>query len=58
VLHPNYKLKLQQKIILDPFDPSFQNTYIQVKNEHSGSFYSMRIIPFRGYNSYQFKKGL
>lgn len=43
---------------MDPMDISYRNTLIAAKNELTGVEYSLRIIPFRSYNSIEFKKGL
>lgn len=39
-------------------DGSFSNTMIAAKNDVTGVEYSLRIIPFKSYNSAVFKKGL
>jgi hypothetical protein len=39
-------------------DDGYSNTLISVKNDVTGVEYSLRVIPFRSYNSAEFKKGL
>jgi hypothetical protein len=45
-------------MLVDPLNPAYYNTYIAVTNESQKIEYSMRVIPFKGYNSHVFKKGL
>jgi hypothetical protein len=54
----NYKLDILSRIVLDPIDPSFSNTLISVKNDVTGVEFSLRTIPFKSYNSAEFKKAL
>jgi serine/threonine protein kinase len=54
----NYKLDIFKQILIDPMESSFPNSLIAVKNDLTGVEYSLRIIPFRSYNSIAFKKGL
>jgi len=57
-LYLNYKLDILTKVILDPIDPSLTNTLLSVKNDVTGIEFSLRVIPFKSYNSAEFKKAL
>ena len=55
-MHPNYKLDIGRHILVDPMDPSFENTLVSVNNDLTGVQYSLRVKPFSSYNSGEFKK--
>ncbi len=57
-LHPNYKLKIGKEMVIDPFDDRFASSFLPARNETTGKEYSMRIVPFRSYNSLEFKRTL
>lgn len=52
----NYKLTVQKEMLLDPFDQRIESVLIPVSNDANSQRYSMRIVPFRGYNSLAFKR--
>lgn len=45
-------------MIIDPFEERLESTLLPVINETTGTEYSMRVVPFKGYNSLTFKRVL
>lgn len=45
-------------MILDPFEQKLETSLVPARNETSGMNFSLKVVPFRGYNSLAFKKAL
>lgn len=57
-LQSNYKLIIGKDMIIDPFEERLETTLTPARNDISGVDYSIKIVPFRGYNSLAFKRVL